>query len=91
MMPFSSLKVVIIYILPFQTNKTLTRLNLSWNGFGFEGCCAFGHSLHNNTTLKDLDLTCNRIHPPALYELMKGLLCNRGLVTLRVHCTKLDL
>ena len=43
-----------------------------------------GWALLENTTLESLDLTCNRIHPPALFELLKGLEKNKALTTLKV-------
>ncbi len=69
---------------PPQTNSTLEVLDLSWNGFGFEGCVAVAHMLQYNITLVELDLTNNRISPHALLELLKGLENNKKLATLRV-------
>ena len=59
-------------------------MNFGWNGFGFEGCVALSDALKRNTALEKLDLTCNRIHPPGLLELMKGLLINKVLKVLIV-------
>ena len=68
----------------FQANKGLETLLLSWNGFGFEGCTAMAYALKENTTLHALDLANNRIHPPALFELIKGLEQNKTLAVLKV-------
>ena len=57
---------------------------MAWNGFGYEGCAAMGWALNVNTTLQSLDLTCNRIHPPALFELLKGLEKNKMLSSIKV-------
>ena len=71
-----------------QNNKTLRQLNLSWNGFGFEGCAALAEMLEVNCVLKDLDLTNNRIHPPALIALLRGLTRNSTLRKLNVRLAK---
>ena len=68
-----------------QHNKGLESLILAWNGFGYEGSAAMGWALSVNTSLTSLDLTCNRIHPPALFELLKGLEKNKTLSSLKVH------
>lgn len=67
-----------------QRNKSLLRLNLSWNGFGFEGCVALAEMLKSNNILTELDLTNNRIHPPALIALIRGLAQNKTLKLLNV-------
>jgi len=68
----------------FQNNGSLTSVNLSWNGFGYEGCSALSEALANNTVLKELNLACNRVHPPALLDLLKGLCKNSSLIKLDV-------
>ena len=50
-----------------------------------------GWALIENTTLQSLDLTCNRIHPPALFELLKGLEKNKSLSTLKVSTSNTEL
>ena len=45
------------YIMYFQENTYLKILNLSWNGFGDDGCYAISEALKVNTTLEELDLT----------------------------------
>ena len=75
--------IAILYLF-FQKNQSLEYLNIGWNGFGFEGCVALSEVLRSNTTLEKLDISCNRIHPPALLELMKGLCNNKVLKVLVV-------
>ncbi|KAH3829732.1 hypothetical protein DPMN_102960 [Dreissena polymorpha] len=67
---------------PFQKNKSIEYLNIGWNGFAFEGSVVLSDVLRHNTTLEKLDVSCNRIHPPALLEFMKGLLNNKTLKVL---------
>ena len=67
-----------------QKNSNLRVLDVSWNGFGFEGCAALGLALRENNTLEALNIACNRIHPPALYELLKGVIGNKSLLRLKV-------
>ena len=62
-------------------------MNFSWNGFGFEGCVALGQVLRSNSTLRVLDLTNNRIHPPALFQLLPGVCGNKTLSSLFVSVT----
>ncbi|KAK3100783.1 hypothetical protein FSP39_025275, partial [Pinctada imbricata] len=57
-------------------------LDLSWNGLGFEGCVALSEVLADNVTLTELNVTCNRIHPPAMLEMVKGLASNKTLKVL---------
>ena len=72
------------YVAVLQTNNTLMRLDLSWNGFGYDGCVALACMLRSNTSLLELNVESNRIHPPALFELVKGLVQNRTLELLKV-------
>ncbi|XP_070198567.1 leucine-rich repeat-containing protein 74A-like [Littorina saxatilis] len=65
-------------------SKSLRRVDLAWNGFGFEGCVALSDTLARNHTLHDLDISSNRINPPALMELVKGLARNKTLKALRI-------
>ncbi|CAG5135576.1 unnamed protein product, partial [Candidula unifasciata] len=37
-----------------------------------------------NTCITELDLSCNRINPPALLELLRGVVSNRSLVILKI-------
>jgi hypothetical protein len=67
-----------------QKNGRLWKVDLSWNGFGFEGCVAMAATLKVNTTLHMLDLSNNRIHPPALFQLWQGVCANKTLSNLAV-------
>ena len=67
-----------------QRNQNLSSVNLSWNGFGFEGCVALAAALLQNTSLLVLNLTSNRIHLPALHKLLDGVVRNKTLTTLHV-------
>ena len=71
-------------VLYLQKNTKLLNLQIAWNGFGFEGCAALGHALFHNSTLATLDLSNNRIHNPAMFELLSGILKNKALSTIRV-------
>nr|KAG5711604.1 hypothetical protein BaRGS_016786 [Batillaria attramentaria] len=60
-------------------NSRLTSVNFAWNGFGYEGCAALAQALRQNSTLQVLDLTNNRIHPPALLQLLPGITGNKSI------------
>ena len=68
----------------FQRNVGLRKLNLSWNGFGQDGCLALGQAMKENRTLKELDVASNRLTVTAVGGLMKGIQENDGLLILRV-------
>lgn len=51
---------------------------------GKEGCLALAHALPKNKALRELDVTCNRVDLLALSFLMKGVVGNKGLRTLKV-------
>ena len=70
-----------------QENRSLKRVDLAWNGFGFEGCVALSDTLARNYILEDLDISSNRVNPPALMELLRGLARNKTLKALRVRWT----
>ena len=61
---------------------------MAWNGFGYEGSAAMAMALADNTSLLTLDLSNNRIHTPALFELIKGIERNKTLTILKV-CSSL--
>ena len=73
-----------MFIVLLQVNRGLQNVNLSWNGFGFEGSVAIGDMLTMNSTLLSLDISSNRINPPAVMELMRGLTRNKVLQHLKV-------
>ena len=62
----------------------MSRLDVSWNGFGYEGSLAVGELLKNNSTLTQLDLSVNRIDWLAVPLIAGGLANNRTLEILRV-------
>lgn len=68
-----------------QTNKCLRSLNVAWNGFGREGAKALGEALPENTKLRQLDLTNNRIDANGMAMFMVGLRTNETLEDLRVR------
>ncbi|WAQ97931.1 LR74B-like protein, partial [Mya arenaria] len=65
-------------------NETLETLLLAWNGFGYDGCSAMADALSQNTTLRTLDLTNNRIQSPTLVQLLPGLQRNKTLAVLKL-------
>ncbi|KAL5012126.1 hypothetical protein ScPMuIL_010677 [Solemya velum] len=62
----------------------ISNLVLAWNGFAYEGCVALKHVLVHNTVLTSLDLSNNRIHPRALFELLEGFAANKHVQILRL-------
>ena len=75
--------MICIY-LKFQSNTDLQSLNLSWNGFGMEGCHEMGKVLKVNKSLTELDLSSNRVCFDAFRLLLQGLLQNTTLTVLKV-------
>lgn len=63
----------------------MTSLNLSWNGFGMEGCHEMGKSLLRNRTLTSLDLSANRVSFDAFRQLLRGVVHNKVLKVLKVR------
>ena len=57
----------------------LHRINLAWNGFDNESAEALAETVTENTTLKELDLTGNRLSDQAIVLLAEGLQKNDGL------------
>ena len=68
----------------FQRNVYLTKLDVSWNGLGQEGCFWLGKMLMTNSCLLLLDVSSNRITIKGLGYLLDGLSSNDCLETLRV-------
>ena len=62
----------------------MSKLDLSCNGFGYEGALAVGELLRRNSTLTEVDLSSNRINWQAMEFIIKGLANNRTLEILRV-------
>lgn len=69
----------------------MTSLDLSWNGFGMEGCHEMGKSLLRNRTLTHLDLSANRVSFDAFRQLLRGVVHNKVLKVLKVCRLKYSL
>lgn len=67
-----------------QKNIGLRRLDLSWNGYGKDECYILGKAIKENTTLKELDISNNRINTEAVGCIMEGIQVNDGIEILRV-------
>ena len=70
-----------------QENGYVSKLDVSSNGFGYEGSLAVGELLKKNSTLTELDLSSNRIDWQAIQLIAKGLASNRSLEILKVSVT----
>lgn len=66
----------------------MKSLILSWNGFGMEGCHEMGKALMTNRTLTELDLASNRVSYDAFRQLLRGLVRNKHLLSLKVFIIK---
>ena len=67
-----------------QINKTLTYIDVSWNGFGNEGAAAFAEALCHNEVLTYIDLSSNRIGLEGARKIAHCLSSNSALLTLKV-------
>ncbi|WAQ99763.1 LR74A-like protein, partial [Mya arenaria] len=65
-------------------NSTLETLNLSWNGFGLEGCHELGKALKVNRSITDLDLSANRVNFDCFKLILRGLKRNNSVITLKI-------
>ena len=63
----------------------MTSLDLSWNGLHKEGSKGLSQLLAVNSTIRELDITCNRIDKSCLEEIIRGLSGNQTLQTLKVR------
>jgi Ran GTPase-activating protein (RanGAP) involved in mRNA processing and transport len=68
-----------------QNNDTLESINVAWNGFGMEGCHEMGKALLKNKSLRELDLSSNRVSLDAFRQLLRGVGKNKTLKVLRVR------
>ena len=68
-----------------QLNIGLKILDISWNGFCGDSCKVLGSALKENGTLRELDLSYNRLDAEAVGGLMKGVQVNEILSTLKVR------
>lgn len=78
---------LLLNILCCQENVGLKVLRLEFNGFGNDGGSAMGQALAGNRTLKELDLSNNRIPDTAVRDIAAGLATNDGLEILKVKIT----
>lgn len=62
----------------------LSVVNLSWNGFGEDGGLAMADALLHNTTLREVDLSSNRLTYSVAVRLSKALSHNETLQQLKV-------
>ena len=59
-------------------------MDISWNGFAADSCKILGVSLKNNSYLKELDISSNRVDAESVGHLLKGLQVNDTLSILKV-------
>lgn len=81
-----------IHIVPgfsLQENVRLTICDLSWNGFGEDGGLAIADALISNTSIKDIDLSSNRLTLAVAQRLAKALSSNETLEVLKVSMLQL--
>ena len=71
-------------------NRTLTRLDIAYNGIGAAGAEALASVFPLNRTLKELDLRSNGLGPQGGIALARGILHNKGsLKVLKVADNKI--
>ena len=75
--------------MPQQGNQQLLSLDISWNGFSWDGAEALGKALVENNTLTELNVSNNRLADKGIYKLIKGLTLNESLQVLKVLETAL--
>ena len=71
-------------------NRHLEKLDISWNGFHIRGALTLSKALEINTTLLDLNLSCNRLSDGCIQILVNGLKKNSNLKVLRVSWNSWD-
>jgi len=67
-----------------KTSPSLTRVNLSYNGLSDDGAVALGRCARLNKTIRDLDVSNNRISATGAKVFAAGLKKNDCLEILRV-------
>jgi len=72
-------------ITALQRNYCLTSVNLSWNGFDYEGSVAVCEMLRGNKYLREVDISHNRINWEGAMLIAKGLKENDTLEILYVR------
>jgi len=68
-----------------QSNTMLTTVNLSYNGLSDDGAVALGRYVRTSQSLRQLDVTNNRISVIGVKPLAAGLKKNANLELLRVR------
>jgi Ran GTPase-activating protein (RanGAP) involved in mRNA processing and transport len=63
----------------FFKNTALEILDISWNGLETGGAHGIAHGLESNSTLKELNISSNRINQTGLAKLLQGLMRNSSL------------
>lgn len=63
-------------------NEYLKKIDVSWNGFGYEGALAIREYLKKNSKLEHLNLNNNRINWKGALFIGQGLKQNNNLKTL---------
>lgn len=85
---FSSFTGVCIsdYMLYFyvQRNYSLLRVDLSWNGLGYDGALSLSQALKVNKYIKELDVSSNRLTWNCAAVIASGLRDNYTLEVLKV-------
>ena len=67
-----------------QSNRTLTKIDLSWNQMGPQSAVLLGEMLSTNTALKWLSLAYNSLQDHGVQEIFSNLLFNETLTYLDV-------
>lgn len=73
-----------MYLCIFQRNYCLVKVDLSWNGLGYEGSLSLEQTLKGNKYLKELDISNNRITWDCASVIASGLKDNYTLEVLKV-------
>ncbi|KAH3839397.1 hypothetical protein DPMN_112827 [Dreissena polymorpha] len=70
-----------------QENINLEVLNLSWNGLYLQGATSISAALAKNQSLRELDISCNRLSEKCVASFLTGMRNNTTLKKLKV-CVK---
>lgn len=68
-----------------QKNTSIVNLNLSWNGFAFEGSIVLEEALKLNKSIRVLDISNNRINWDGVVYIARGLKSNTTIQMLKVR------
>lgn len=69
----------------FQRNYCLAKVDLSWNGLGYEGALSLAQALKTNKYLKEIDVSNNRLMWDSASVIANGLKDNSNLEVLKVN------